>query len=139
MAGINEEMNLLAQDDIKVEDVEIKVEVDDWPWVEDLQQIILHQMPLPLVPQAQMNPPLMNEVEDIPRHNINIAPVQAEIPQVQEVTQGQDRMNQPHVDLLEPSVELSLHRVVCTCLVKKSMFTRSQARRHKENCYEIYN
>ena len=151
MAGINdnvvpqEEMNLLAEDEIKLEDVEIKVEVD-WPWVDDLQ-LIPQQMPLPRVPQAcpaQMSPPPMNEVEDIPRQ-MNLPPVQVELPQLQEVPEvpeqelNPDLMYQPHVDLLEPSVDLSLDHIVCRCLVKKSIFTRSMDRKHKEMCYEIYN
>ena len=89
MACMNEEINLMAQHEIKVEEIEIdiKVQEDIWPsWVEDLPQ-----------------------------------------------------MKQPHKDVNEPLVHLKPHSVFCTCLTTLSMMTRSQSRRHKENCYKIYN
>ena len=109
----------MAEQEIKVEEIEIdiKVEEDIWPsWVEDLQQ---------MNSQPEMNSPE--------------ATVQAEISQVQQVTEGEDRMNQPHKDVNEPLVHLKPHSVFCTCLTTISMMTRSQSRRHKANCYKIYN
>ena len=121
MAGINdnvgplEEMNLLAEGDIKVEDVDIKVEVVDWPWawIDDLEP---NPQQMPRVPEAQACPAQMNP----PQLNPHL-------------------MHEPHVELPEPTVDLRLDYVVCSCLVKNSIFTRSKARKHKEMCYEIWN
>ena len=165
MAGINdnvgpqEEMNLLAEADIKVEDVDIKVEVHDWPWawIDDLEP---NPQQMPRVPEAQacpaqMNPPPVPEVEDIPPQ-IHLPPVQVNPPQIElpelemnppPVPEVEDippqlnphLMHEPHVELPEPTVDLRLDYVVCSCLVKNSIFTRSKARKHKEMCYEIWN
>ena len=114
MAGINdnvgpqEEMNLLAEGDIKVEDVDIKVEVVDWPW-EWIDNLEPNPQPMPRVPEAKACPAQRNQ------------------------------MDEPHVEIPEPTVELRLDNVVCSCLVKNSIFTRSKARKHKEMCYEIWN
>ena len=121
IAGINdnvgpqEEMNLLAEGDIKVEDVDIKVEVDDWPWawIDDLEP---NPQQMPRVPEAQACPAQMNP----PQLNPHL-------------------MHEPHVELPEPTVDLRLDYVVCSCLVKNSIFTRSKARKHKEMCYKIWN
>ena len=102
----------MAEQDIKVEEIDIKVEEEDFLFLTVVQQ------------------PEMNSPE---------ATVQAEISQVQQVTEGEDRMNQPHKDVNEPLVQLNLHSVFCTCLTTISMMTRSQTRRHKANCYTIYN
>ena len=113
--GPQKEMNLISEADIKVEDVDIKVEVDDWPWawIDDLEP---NPQQMPRVPEvqacpAQMNPPQLNP----------------------------HLMHEPHIELSEPTVDLRLDYVVCSCLVKNSIFTRSKARKHKEMCYEIWN
>ena len=64
------------------------------------------------------------------------------MPQVQEAKPWpaqRNLMDEPHVEIPEPTVELRLDYVVCSCLKNNSIFTRSKARKHKEMCCTIWN
>ena len=62
-----------------------------------------------------------------------------QVPEAKPWPAQRNLMDEPHVEIPEPTVELRLDYVVCSCLVKNSIFTRSKARKHKEMCYEIWN